>query len=62
MKWTQIKPTVPGFYWCHGNGRKRVVELRDEGHGLYIGQSGKLMSEVQDDEYAWAGPIPEPDP
>ena len=61
MKWTNTKPTAAGWYWCHGNGRKRVVELRDDGYGLYIVQTGKLMVEVEDDEYAWAGPIPEPE-
>lgn len=61
MKWTYIKPTIAGFYWIQRSGRKRVVELRDDGFGLFIVQTGKLMVDVQEDEYAWAGPIPEPE-
>ena len=61
MKWTTDKPTRPGFYWNQGEGTKQsIFEVRDDGHGLYIVQTGKALIDVQEDEYRWAGPILEP--
>lgn len=59
LRWTSTKPTQPGFYWNQGYGtRKRIFEIRDDGR-LRIAQTGKLLSDVAEDEYRWAGPIPE---
>ena len=62
MRWSSGKPSIPGFYWNRGpGGRKRTFELRDEGRGLYIVQTGKALLDVGESEYEWAGPIKEPE-
>ncbi len=32
----------------------RIFELRDEGRGLYIVQTGKVFADVEEGEYEWA--------
>ncbi|HJR75371.1 MAG TPA: hypothetical protein VJ805_00290 [Nitrospiraceae bacterium] len=63
MKWIKKKPTAPGFYWYQSpGGQKRVVEIRKDPttRKLYVVQTGALLDELPEDEYRWAGPIPEP--
>jgi hypothetical protein len=63
MKWIKKKPTAPGFYWYQPpGGQKRVVEIRKDPttRKLYVVQTGALLDELPEDEYRWAGPIPEP--
>ncbi|MGD9728594.1 MAG: hypothetical protein AB7G68_16485 [Nitrospiraceae bacterium] len=62
MRWTADTPTTPGFYWNRGpGGRTRIFELRDEGRGLFIVQTGKPLADVEPDHYEWAGPLAQPD-
>jgi hypothetical protein len=61
LTWTTDKPSAAGFYWNQGpGGRKRIFEVRDEGRGLFIVQTGKPLVDVGT-EYLWAGPISEPE-
>jgi hypothetical protein len=63
MKWTNTKPTVPGFYWFQSRGgRKRVVEIRKDPstRKLYVTHTGTVLEELSGDGSRWAGPIPEP--
>jgi hypothetical protein len=57
-RWTTDTPTAPGWYWNRGaGGRTRIFELRDEGHGLFIVQTGKPLVDVEPGHYEWAGPL-----
>uniref|UniRef100_A0A6M3LFR8 Uncharacterized protein n=1 Tax=viral metagenome TaxID=1070528 RepID=A0A6M3LFR8_9ZZZZ len=62
MEWTKERPTVPGWYWqkrvwpTWDSGPNEIVYLR-----IYRGKLCQQNWEPDWDNYAWAGPIPEPE-
>jgi hypothetical protein len=47
MRWIRDTLTAPGFYWNRGaGGRKRIVEVRDDGRGLFIVQTARAVGDA----------------
>ncbi len=65
LTWTTEPPKVAGWYWCRMSrlNMPRCVEVYGSEDGLRFG-SGESWREpstsVEDPDFQWAGPIPEP--
>ena len=64
MKWTDEKPSEPGWYWYKpAGGRKvpyilEVVSIRSR----FLGRTPNGLTPVDYSFGQWSGPIPEPEP
>ena len=62
LRWTNEKPTEPGYYWiapCDGDGTL-IRYVCYTGYGDALDIDGIIPMDRLPDDFRFAGPIPEP--
>ena len=59
LLWSDTTPTENGFYWCHQNGKTRMVKVWSD--GKYTNEDGGApVNDAMYEGAKWYGPIEPP--